>query len=279
MNTETLNRLPGVNVLLMGPAGTGKTHAIGTLVEADPSIDVFYLALESGMESLMGYFTDKKKEVPANLHWHKVKPQKADFTELLKSAEKVNTMSLEVLSKAVDPDKSKYDQFRIILTALNNFVDQRTGEEFGAVNSWGADRILVIDGLTGLCDAAMSLVIGGKPVRNQNEWGIAQGQVLTLIKMLCDNCDCHFVLLGHVSRETDQVLGGVKLIVSALGQALGPVLPTKFSDVILASRIGDKFTWDTASATADVKTRNLPIKAGQVPDFKNILDVWKSRNS
>ena len=25
-------KLPGVNVLLMGPAGTGKTHSIGTLV-------------------------------------------------------------------------------------------------------------------------------------------------------------------------------------------------------------------------------------------------------
>ena len=62
--------LPGVNVLLMGPSGTGKTHSIGTLV--DLGIDVFYLALEAGMESLLGYWTDRGKEVPANLHWHKV---------------------------------------------------------------------------------------------------------------------------------------------------------------------------------------------------------------
>ena len=44
--------LPGVNVLLMGPAGTGKTHSLGTLVEA--GIEVFYLGLESGLE-LAGY--------------------------------------------------------------------------------------------------------------------------------------------------------------------------------------------------------------------------------
>jgi len=32
-NIPEVSTLPGVNVLLMGPAGTGKTHAIGTLVE------------------------------------------------------------------------------------------------------------------------------------------------------------------------------------------------------------------------------------------------------
>ena len=31
--------LPGVNVLLMGPAGTGKTHSLGTLVEAGIEAD------------------------------------------------------------------------------------------------------------------------------------------------------------------------------------------------------------------------------------------------
>jgi DNA replication protein DnaC len=58
--------LPGVNVLLMGPAGTGKTHSIGTLVDA--GVEVFYLGLEPGLESLLGFWTDKGKEVPANLH-------------------------------------------------------------------------------------------------------------------------------------------------------------------------------------------------------------------
>ena len=59
--------LAGVNVLLMGPAGSGKTHAIGTLV--DTGVEVFYLALEPGLESLIGYYTDCGLEVPANLHY------------------------------------------------------------------------------------------------------------------------------------------------------------------------------------------------------------------
>ena len=46
--------LPGFNCMLMGPAGSGKTHAIGTLVDA--GVEVFYLALEPGLESLLGYW-------------------------------------------------------------------------------------------------------------------------------------------------------------------------------------------------------------------------------
>jgi hypothetical protein len=50
-----------------------------------------------------------------------------------------------------------------------------------------------------------------------------------------------------------------------------------FSDCILTVREGSKFTWDTASAMADVKTRNLPIAAGIPADFKTIITKWKSR--
>ena len=63
--------LPGFNVMLMGPAGSGKTHSIGTLVDA--GIEVFYLALEPGLESLLGYWTDNDKPIPPNLHWHTLK--------------------------------------------------------------------------------------------------------------------------------------------------------------------------------------------------------------
>jgi hypothetical protein len=95
--------------------------------------------------------------------------------------------------------------------------------------------------------------------------------------MLCDGCACHFVLLAHVERETDMVLGGVKIMVSTLGRALAPKIPAMFSDVILATRTGTDWKWDTASAQADVKTRNLPIAAGNPPSFAGIVAKWKSR--
>lgn len=272
-----MSTLSGVNVLLMGPAGTGKTHSIGTLV--DSGMEVFYLALEPGLESLVGYYVDAGKPIPDNLHWHTLKAPKASFTELLDSATKINQLTLESVAKMQDPNRGKHNRFLDLLSALNNFTDQRTGKTFGPVNEWGTDKVLVIDGLAGINQAAMSLVIGGKPVRNQSDWGIAQDQVEKLLRMLCDHCSCHFILLAHIERETDQILGGIKLMVATLGKALAPKIPPMFSDVILTTRQGAKWTWDTANVQADLKTRNLPIKADIPQDFKQIIDKWKARQS
>ena len=269
--------LPGLNCLLMGPAGTGKTHAIGTLVDA--GIEVFYVALEPGLESLLGYWVDRGLPVPANLHWHIVKGPDASFTELLDTATKINTMSLEMLSKLQDTNRSKYNQFRSLYEVLNNFVDQRTGKAYGPVDKFDTTRAVAIDGLTGVNTASMLSVIGGKPVRSMPDWGLAQQQVETLLNKLCNNMRCHFILLAHVEREKDEVLGGIKLMVSTLGNKLAPKIPAMFSDVILTVREGDKWKWDTANPMADLKTRNLAVSQNLPPSFAPILAKWRARDA
>lgn len=272
-----MSTLAGVNILLEGPAGTGKTHSIGTLV--DSGIETFYLAIESGTESLLGYWRDSGKPVPPNLHLHHLKPATASFSQMIDAATKVNTLSHKSLAEMQDPDRGKHNQFIELLRVLNNFTDQRDGKVYGAVDSWGPERAIVVDGLTGVNSCAMSLVVGSKPVRSQSDWGIAQDQVEKLLRMLCDQCRCHFILIAHVEREVDQVLGGSKITVSTLGKALSPKIPAMFSDVILATRGGDKFTWDTANAQADLKTRNLPIHAANPPSFGPIIAKWKARGA
>lgn len=275
LDTAHLPTLAGTNVLLMGPSGTGKTHAIGTLV--DTGIETFVLMLESGIESLKGYWTDVGKPIPKNLHWHVLKAAEISFADMQENAKKINTLSLDSLSKMVDPNRSRHNTFVEIFTQLNNFEDQRTGEKYGPVNLWGPDKALGIDGLTGLCSAALSMVTGGKPVRNQADWGIAQQQVEGLLRKLCDGCSCHFFLLAHVEREVDAVLGGTKLMASALGKALSPKLPAMFSDVILTVRQATEFSWDTANGMADLKTRNLAIASKLPPTFAPILAKWRKR--
>lgn len=267
--------LPGVNVLLMGPAGTGKTYSLGTM--ADAGVEIFYLGLEPGLESLRAYWTDKGNEVPENVHWHQLAAPKASFTELMDSANKINTMQLDTLSKMQDPHRSKHNQFIKMLEALNDFPDDRTGNRFGCVDTWDCGRALVVDGMAGLARAAMSLVVGGKPVRNQADWGIAQDQVEKIVRMWTDNCRCHFVLIAHVEREQDAIMGGIKLMVSTLGKALAPKLPPMFSDVILTERSGSNWTWNTGSAMADVKTRNLAVAEKLPADFGPIIKKWQSR--
>ena len=272
-----MSNLNGTNIMLMGPAGTGKTYALGTLVDA--GMEVFYVPLENGLESLLGYWTDKGQEIPKNLHWSETIVAQSSLADLLDSAKKANTLTLESLSKVNDPNRHKYNQFLQLLETLNNFKDSRTGEVYGAVNEWGTDRVIVLDGMSGVSRAAMSMVIGGKPVKSMADWGIAQTYVENLLNLLCDGCKCHFVLIAHVERETDQVLGGVKLMASTLGKALAPKIPSMFSDVILATREGTTFTWSTSSGIADLKTRNLPLADKIKPDFGQVIMKWKSRDN
>jgi hypothetical protein len=267
--------LPGVNVLVEGPTGTGKTYALGTL--ADAGVDLFVLFTESGLETLLGYWTDQGKEIPPNVHWHVLERPKGNFLTLAESANKINTYTMESLFKMQDPDRAKSNQFVGLLRALADFPDDRTGKKFGPVDSWGPDKCLALDSLTGINPIAMSLVVGNKPLKDQRDWGVAQDQIEKLIRQLTDGCSCHFILTAHVERETDQVFGGVKITVSTLGRALAPKIPPMFSDVVLSCRDVAKFTWSTANPAADLKARNLSISDGIPQNFKPIIEKWKSR--
>lgn len=270
---------PGFNTLLMGPSGTGKTYSISTLCNTALGLEVFYLATEPGLETLLGVWADKGLPIPQNLHWHYMQPKAAGFSSLLNAADLVGKFNLKQLSDLSDPDRGKNNRFYDFIGILNNFTCQRTGAKFGSVDSWGTNRVLVIDGLTEVNQMALSMVVGTKPVRSQSDWGIAQNNLMMLLRMLTAGCNCHLVLIAHVERETDLVLGGVKLMVSTLGKAITGQIPAMFSDVILSVREGTKFYWDTASSMADVKTRNLPMEGKLEPDFAQIVNTWKKRAS
>lgn len=271
-----MDLLNGFNVVLMGPTGTGKTHAIGTLVENTP-LDVFYFPLESGAESLVGYFTDRGMVVPPNLHLHELTQPQAGFMDIFEAAKKTNTLPHDAVMKMTDARRSKYDGYLKLLEALNAPVDQN-GEKFEPADKWGTDRVIVIDGLTGLNEFAMQLVIGGKAERTQTDWGVAQSYIMSLINKLTSGCKCHFVLIAHVDREVDAIQGGVKLMMSTLGKAINGILPTKFSDVVICRKEVDKFYWSTAASNADVKNRNLPLSDKIAPDFGPLYEKWLSRS-
>lgn len=267
--------LSGVNILIEGATGTGKTTSLSTLAET--GAEVFVMFTESGMESFIGAWTDHGKEPPPNIHWHVLARPKGAFEVLAKSANIISTWSMDALFKLQDPDRAKSNQFYTFLQAMSDFPDDRTGKKFGPVDTWGPDRCIVIDSLTGLNHMAMSLIIGNKPMRDQRDWGMAQDQLERTLRLLTDGCKCHFVLTSHIERETDQVFGGVKITVSTLGKALPPKITPMFSDVVLTYREGTNFLWSTANAQADLKARNLPLADKLQPSFIQIFDKWASR--
>jgi hypothetical protein len=240
--------IPGPNVLLVGATGSGKTHAIRTLLETGIE-EVFVIFTEPGMEVLNNTPEDK-------LHWHYIAPANADWETMIKSATKINTMSFEALSKLGDMHKNKYNQFIQVLETLHNFVDDRTGQEFGDITQLDRKCAVIVDSLSGL------------------DWGVAMDNLERLIQKLCTDTTCTFVLTAHLEREVDEVLGGVKLMASTLGRKLAPRLPRFFSDVILCERKGKEFSWNTASLQVDLKARNLEIGDNLPPSFVPLMEQW-----
>jgi hypothetical protein len=270
---QRLSKLPGVNILLMGPTGSGKTYFIGQLLEAGLKVRAIFT--EPGMESVGKYFQDKGKEIPAEYHWHYIAPAGPDWSAMIDSADKINKMDQKGLSALSDINKGKYREFIEVLTSLSNFKSDRDGSVHGAADTWGTDTVLVIDSLSGLSMAAMNLVTGSKPIKSMGDWGMAMDNLERIVTKLTTDLRCHFIMIAHVERETDEISGGSNIMVSTLGKKLAPKIPRFFSDVILTQRVGDKFSWSTATTGVDTKARNVPISNSIPPSIDLILNSWK----
>lgn len=281
-DTHTELELSGPKVLIEGPSGTGKTFALGTLVDwavaQTPSVEVFVLFTENGLETLLGYWRDRGKEPPANLHWHSALTKPISLMNLMSAAKDVGELSYELITKKTDPNRGGANNaFYKILAACNDFPDDRTGKKFGPIDSWGVDRIFAIDSLSETANAAMKMVIGSKPTASPPDYGVAQNNLMNFLRLCTQALRCTFVMTAHVTRETDEITGGVKLMTSAIGKAIAGDIPKMFSDTIYTVREGDKFYWDTAASNVDVKTRSLKIASKLTPDFATIMEVWKRR--
>jgi len=263
--------VPGPKVMLVGATGTGKTHAVRTLIEA--KLETFCVFTEPGMEVVA--------DIPCSegMHFHYIAPSSSDWNAMIDSATKINTMSFEFLTKLSDINKNQYSEFIDLLQTMSNFKCDRCGQSFGPVDSFGPERAVVLDSLSGLNIMAMNLVTGSKPVKSIADWGVAMDNLERFITKFTTDLKCTGVLVAHLEREVDEVTGGVQLMASTLGKKLAPRLPRFFSDVIHCKRDGSKFSWSTASRNVDLKTRNLPIADALPPSFVPIIESWRKRNS
>lgn len=277
--TTAAPTLAGPKILLIGPSGSGKTHSLGTLTEwaALHKKEVFALFTENGIETLLGYWKDKGAEPPKNLHWHVALTKPIGLASLMTAADNVGKLSYESITKMVDGKRSENNAFFKILSACSNFPDDRTGDKFGPIDTFGADKIFILDSLSELSNAAMKMVIGNKPTASMPDYGVAQNNLLNFLRLLTQGLSCTVVMTGHIGREKDEITGGTKISVQSIGSALSPQIPPLFSEVILTVREADKFTWSTATFGADLKTRSLGYKDKIEPNFAQVMDVWLKR--
>ena len=262
-------------VLLIGGAGSGKTHSLTTLLEAGLEMFVF-ITEPNGIETLLDVVQKKGLDL-SKLHWMSVSPTRAGFDQLQSLADTIARGTFESMSKLPPSPRRNEAQVMKFLKGIANFIDDTTGEQFGSIEAFDETRVVVIDSLSGLNLMAMDLVIGDKPNAHPGEWGVAMGFLEKLLNKLTGDLQCPFVLTAHVEREQDEITGGTKIMTSTLGRKLAPKLPRFFSEVILSHRDATNYFWSTSAINTDLKNRSLPLGDKLLPSFAPIISAYHSR--
>lgn len=270
-------RLQPPSVILAGPAGSGKTSSLATLIKA--GLELFVVTTEpSGAESLIDACERIKAPID-RLHWAECLPTSEGWADLLDMTSKVSSMDQKGLSDIKDMGKASFrpaaDRF---IRTFANFHCDRTGKDFGDVTKFGCDRALALDSLTGLTQIAWGCTVGYKPTANPGEWGIGQNFIYNILKKINSDRQCFFAVTAHIEKEVDEMSGVRRIMVSTLGAKLAPKIPPLFSEVVLTSkRIDGKFYWSTLDPGMDLKNRALPNAPSLDPDFKPVVEAYSRR--
>lgn len=262
----------GLNLLLLGRPGAGKTTALATLAKI--GLDVFIVFTEAnGPNNLLKAMRELKltDEEMARIHFMYIKSTATQFKVLEDTASKIQTAS--EFGKIAGGSRKDYGQLRDLMAQCRNFVDQH-GKDWGSVDSWGPDRVLCLDSLSGLNDMAMAITIGGKPCATQQDWQVAMKQEMDFVKA-CINSQCHFIMTGHLAQERDEVSGRIQITAMALGQKNGPAMEPLFGDIVLAEKNGTTFTWSTTNSRIEsLKNTYLPLSDKIKPTFVQVFEEW-----
>jgi len=260
----------GPKILLIGAIGTGKTHSIRTFLDA--GMEVFCVLTEQSAQQVLAD-TD-----PQRLHWHYIPQATTGWDALRKMAHQVNTLSHAMLCKLPDIGKEKFPQFIHVIETLANFRDDRTGKDFGPVDSLDPERsVLVIDSLSGLSSMVINLAIGLRPTMDKPDYGTAQRNLMALLKQLTGGVPCTVLVTAHPEKEVNELTSTMEIFASSVGKAIAAQIPKDFSDVIMATRVGAKWQWSTIFPNADLVARHLPWSNELPPSFAPLLKTWRER--
>lgn len=261
-------------VLLLGQPGAGKTHSLASLLAA--GLEVFVIFTEQGKESLLEGCTQLGVDT-SKLHYARVAAGSPGFGALRQIARTINTSTQKDMQGSKGVENKKYQQMIELISLCENFVDQH-GVSYGNATDWGNDRVLVIDGLSGINTMCMDLVVGAKPVKTIADWGIAMDAEMRFINQCVNSLTAMFVLIAHLELNKDEVEGKIYKYPKVLGNKNTYDFGKHFSDVVLAEdQGGNNFTWSTDAKGMQLKTRNLKKGSKLEASFVPLVEKWASR--
>lgn len=243
--------------LMVGDTGTGKTGALASLLDAGYKLRV--LDFDAGLDPVIGYVKDKRKL--SNLSY-----------ETLRDEFKVVGSYLAV---------KKAPAFQRAMAKLQNW------DEFGPVETWGPDCILVVDTLGAMAVSSFNMVLqangivspsGQRGGPEQSHYGTAMDNIDRALLWLTNPeiVPCHVLVNAHWSTNDE---GGMsRLVPETIGNKLSPKVGRKFNNLfsfsITAGERSIKVKKDGLIACKSSKPLSkdkYPIESGMAEIFKEIV--------
>jgi len=251
-NPDTL-----VKMILIGDSGSGKTGALASLVEAGYELRI----LDFDNKIATGYLPRVMAE--RNLDFAKV-----DF-EALRDDMKSSPMGF---APAGIPQA-----YMKGVKLVDKWSDGTIPKD------WGPKKILVVDSLTFLSDAAFAWAKAMNPSsKDPRQWfGASQALIEEFLAYVTGaNFKTNVIIISHVTW-TERPDGTMKGYPSAVGKALGPTIPAYFDNLAMMEQVGvgntsKRVLRTTATSLIDLKNPAAQQMMTQYPIDTGLADFFKT---
>lgn len=252
-----------VKILLLGDAKTGKTGSLVSLVAAGYRLRI--LDLDNLLDILRYQIL-------------KTCPERLDTVEFVSLRDNIKA----------SPGGSKIDgKPKAWISAINMLNRWQDGDsDLGVPSTWGADTVLVLDGLTRFCKMAYDFheVMTPRTKSGQEDgyaiYRNAQNDVEKQLSGLTSpSFETNVIVICH-GKYMDMPDGTVKIFPEGIGKALSPIIPTYFPNFIHYKNDRGKRTISLKSDASislstsrpDQMPETLPIETGLADFFALLRD-------
>ena len=209
MPSVVSSKIPSVKLIMLGEQGSGKTGATVSLICAGYQVRV--LDIDQGQQTLINLLTNENYPYAKIIRDKGINLATAynyipiDCPMVSRSME-----GKEMYGKVLIPASG--NSFSRAIAAIDSWKDKELNLDFGSVNTWDENCVLIIDSLSTLGDYALFLVqamngrLGAAPTEKTNRMDInsASDQLKRLMLWLhADSVRCNVVLITHIKWVED----------------------------------------------------------------------------
>lgn len=238
-------------LLLVGDAKVGKTTSLASLVKAGYYLRI--LDFDNLLDGLKDRVMGECPELAGNVEFRTIrdKYKSGPAGPTLDGPAKAFIEAMKLL------DRWKYDDV-----------------DLGAPKEWGQKVILVVDGLTRLCDSAYAYHLSIAPPKQDGRAIFFDSQravEMVLANLTSERFETNVIMICHGTYQ-DLPDGSTKIFPAGIGQKLSPKIPSYFPVYVRYKNLGEKRTIQVKSdAMIDLAMPKLGAFEGKTLSIENGL--------